>query len=198
MKNWSRAVVMLLLMLLATPSATSEAPFVPVAIQSQVLAKEVIAEMGVNKQQFRDLITNTLKKAHLHSEAAVELLMLTAAQESHLGEYIRQIKGPARGMFQMEPATEVDLWNNYIRYKPELAAAIKDITGVSGPDPDALESDLAYQILMSRILYLRKPEALPTAGDITGMATYWKKHYNTMLGAGTAAEAAQNYRKYCV
>lgn len=194
---------MLLSMLLATPSVTSEAPLVPLVIQSQVLAKEVIDELGVNKQQFRDLITNTLKKAsangaNLYSEAAVELLMLTAAQESHLGEYIRQIKGPARGMFQMEPATEADLWNNYIRYKPELAGAIKSITGVSGPDPDAMESDLAYQILMSRILYLRKPEALPVAGDITGMATYWKKHYNTMLGAGTAAEAAQNYRKYCV
>jgi hypothetical protein len=36
---------------------------------------------------------------------AADLLMATAAVETALGTYLLQIKGPARGVFQVEPAT---------------------------------------------------------------------------------------------
>jgi hypothetical protein len=31
----------------------------------------------------------------------------------------------------------------------------------------------------------RKPDPLPEAGDVEGQGAFWKKHYNTPLGAGT-------------
>ena len=51
----------------------------------------------------------------LVSQEAENLLMGTAAQESALGEYIRQLgNGPALGIFQMEPETFDDIVRNYL------------------------------------------------------------------------------------
>ena len=67
----------------------------------------------MNKVTLRNLITSVLKELNLHSDNAVNLLMGTAAQESHLGKYRKQIGGgPALGIFQMEPATFNDIVNN--------------------------------------------------------------------------------------
>jgi hypothetical protein len=119
--------------------------------------------------------------------------MGTAAQESHLGTYWYQIKGPALGVFQMEPATEEDIWANYLNYHKPLAGKIYAIMVGNGDD---LRYNLAYQIAMCRVHYLRFPEALPTAGDIKGMAREWKRRYNTAQGSGTEAEFMTNYAKY--
>ena len=63
--------------------------------------------MSLDKTKLKNLITSVLKKADvaakgagrsssapkLYSEDAVELLLLTAAQESDLGTYTRQLGG---------------------------------------------------------------------------------------------------------
>ena len=65
--------------------------------------------MAFNCLQFRDLITRVLKEVALYSPAAVNLLLGTAAQESGFGTYLRQVKGPALSVFQIEEATFLDL-----------------------------------------------------------------------------------------
>lgn len=146
--------------------------------------------------QFRELIEDVLNGLGLHSPGATNLLLGTAAQESKFGTYIRQIgKGPALGVFQMEPATERDIWENYLRYQPELVEKIKGVTGESGPGPH-LRWNLAYQIAMARVHYLRKKHPMPTGDDLPGLAAYWKQHYNTTLGKGTTEEFMANYRRY--
>lgn len=58
----------------------------------------------MDKRQLRNLIRRVLIGIGGYSEEAENLLMGTAAQESALGEYIRQLgNGPALGIFQMEP-----------------------------------------------------------------------------------------------
>lgn len=153
--------------------------------------------MAFDKKQFRDLIQRTLQDLGMHSESAVNLLLGTAAQESQFGTYFRQIGGgPALGVFQMEPDTEIDIWDNYLRYRSELAYIIAIITGKACPSSIDLEANLSYQIAMVRIHYRRIPEALPKADDVAGLARYWKQHYNTHLGAGTEEEFIRNYNKY--
>ena len=49
---------------------------------------------------------------------------------------------------------------------------------------------------MCRVHYYRVSEALPEENDIEGMARYWKKYYNTPLGAGTEEEFIHNYKEY--
>jgi len=152
----------------------------------------------IDKGQLRDLITRILKDIQAHSDAAVELLMMTAAVESNLGSYLKQIKGPALGIFQMEPATERDIWKNYIAYNSGMsgyALKFKSMSASSGVD---LEWNLAYQIIMARYHYRRVPKALPDVKDVEGMAKYWKDYYNTHLGKGTVAKAVSAYRKLCI
>lgn len=149
-----------------------------------------------DRGQFRELIDDVLTDLGLHSPGAVSLLLGTAAQESRFGTYLRQIgKGPALGVFQMEPATERDIWENYLRYHPELVEKIKIVTGESGPGPH-LRWNLAYQIAMARVHYLRKKYPIPPGDDQPGLAAYWKQHYNTPLGKGTAEDFMANYRRY--
>jgi hypothetical protein len=58
------------------------------------------------------------------------------------------------------------------------------------------EWDLQASIIMARIKYLSCPgQNIPDG--LTGQAAYWKKYYNTALGAGTIDEYPANYRKYC-
>lgn len=149
--------------------------------------------MTINKDQLRQLIAETLKNADLYSDDAVELLMGTSAQESHLGSYIHQINGPALGIFQMEPATAHDIWTNYLKYKPGLVGVVKTVmTG----NPNELAWNLKYAILMARIHYLRVKAGLPDSSNVHAMALYWKQYYNTPLGRGTAEEFAKNYARY--
>lgn len=145
-------------------------------------------------KQLKDLIQRVLADINMYSDDAVDQVLGTIAQESKMGFYIRQLgNGPARGIGQIEPATERDNWDNFIIYKPKLAERIKTITGRSGPGP-WLEWDLAYNIIMIRIKYYRVPSSIPE--DLAGKAAFWKKYYNSPLGAGTEQEYIANYKKY--
>ena len=149
----------------------------------------------MDKKQLRDLIKRVLVALDLHSESAENLLMGTAAQESGLGEYIRQIgNGPALGIFQMEPNTFRDIVQNYLQYKPELAKLVMSVSGVNALRSEYLEYNLALSICMCRVHYLRVSEKMPD--NLTGWAKYWKEHYNTRLGKGTEAEFIRNFKNY--
>jgi len=148
---------------------------------------------GMHKDQLRGLVEETLPLVSLYSEAATDLLMGTAAVESQLGYYIKQVGGPARGIFQMEPRTEVDIWDNYLKFNHKLRDSLATL-GYLRPDASALVYDLRYQILMARIHYLRVPYALPTS--TVGQARYWKVHYNTVAGKGTVKKYIDAHDRY--
>ena len=141
------------------------------------------------------VIEPTLDYLELKSDAAVNLLLGTASQESNLGRYIKQIKGPALGIYQMEPATHQDIWDNYLKYKPELADKVRSLSSKNKATTELI-TNLAYATAMARIHYLRVREALPEADDIKGLARYWKKYYNTELGKGTDEEFVHNYLRF--
>lgn len=150
----------------------------------------------IRKEDFKQLIINSLAELDMLSQSAVALLLGTAAQESRLGTYLNQIGGgPALGPYQMEPTTERDIWHNYLAYRHELAQNIERVTGVNGPNPFHLRYNLIYATAMARLQYYRAPGPLPDAGDIAGLAEYWKQHYNTLAGAGTVGEFIRNYSR---
>lgn len=157
--------------------------------------------MGIDAKHLREHVVGpALVAIEAWSQAAENLVMGTAAQESHL-EYLVQLgSGPAVGIFQMEPATYNDIWVNYLEYKPDLAARIRTAvaTNQGTPPAERMIWDLRYAAILCRVHYLRKPGALPSAADIPGLAAYWKKHYNTPLGAGTEAEFIKNYDRVMV
>ena len=147
--------------------------------------------------QFREQVVRpVLQELELHSAAAENLLVGTAVQESRL-TYLRQLGGgPALGVFQMEPATHDDIWENYLAHRPERADALRALFGPAAGDARHLTWNLGYAAAMCRLHYYRRPQALPDADDGEGLGRYWKQHYNTPLGAGTVAEFVSNYQKY--
>jgi hypothetical protein len=148
---------------------------------------------GIERNHLRELVSDVLVNMGAHSEAAVQLLLGTAAQESHLGRYLRQIQGPALGIMQMEPATHADIVANFLRFRPELGNRVLMAASMTRHDVAALRFNLAYSIAMARVHYMRVPAPLPAANDIAGMAGYWKRHYNTPLGRGTEQEFMENF-----
>ena len=151
----------------------------------------------INKNDLKRLIEQVTKGIGLHSDSATNLLLGTAAQESGFGKYLYQKgNGPARGIFQIEPTTEKDLWNRIIYPRCALAEKIFEVGRVNAPNVLHLAGNLIYQIIMARIKYFSIPTPLPPHEDTEGMALYWKKYYNTYLGKGTTIEFIDNYNKY--
>ena len=154
--------------------------------------------MSIDAQQLRSLIRDVLSSIGLYSRSALELLMLTSAVESNGGSYIKQRGGPALGIFQMEPATHDDIWDNYLKYNQELSTKLLSLRMGSGIPGLNQRPNLQYQIAMARVHYLRVNEKLPSYRDIPGMARYWKKYYNTKLGKGTTSDTREKYKRYAV
>ena len=114
-----------------------------------------------------------------------------------MGKYIKQINGPALGIFQMEPNTHNDIWENYLKCRISLWEHIRDNVIVEFT-PRELVWNLKYAIIMCRIHYLRVPTPLPQPDDIVKLAFYWKKYYNTLKGRGTIFEFTANYKKFVI
>ena len=155
--------------------------------------------MSYDIQQFRQVVLNILTSmgAKYAAPAAVNLVLGTAAQESRLGTYLYQMgNGPAKGICQMEPATEKDIWDNFIN-QPKNAdhkAAMYMACGRMGPGP-WLEYDLGYQIAMCRMHYYRVAAPLPN-DNLAQLAAFYKRFYNTPAGAATEQQFIDNYKKY--
>lgn len=151
----------------------------------------------MSRRELELLVRDTLGAIGLESENAVRLLLGTCAQESAMGRYRRQLGGgPARGIFQMEPATQRDIYENYLRYHPALKAKIKWVCVAKDlTDPKELERNDRLAICLARVHYLRVPEPIPS--DLRGWARYWKQYYNTPRGKGTEEEFIANYLMYC-
>lgn len=137
------------------------------------------------------LVCDVLFDINMASDDAVALIMGTAAAESGFLT-LRQVGGPARSWWQVEPSTAMDNLLNYLRYRPvEWAAVVR--TSLISDDINVydrsrlthlLEINLAFAICMARVKYWRVNEPLPHYADIESQAKYWKKHYNAG-GKGT-------------
>lgn len=149
----------------------------------------------INPSHFRlQIIRPVLVAMGMHSEAAENLLLGTALQESRL-TFLKQINGPALGVYQIEPDTHDDVWQNYLAYRPDLASIVGGFKSSAWQYDDRkdLIGNLFYATAIARIIYRRVPEPLPAHDDIEALGRYWKQHYNTPLGKGTANEFVANY-----
>jgi hypothetical protein len=102
------------------------------------------------------VIRPTLMAIDLDSTAAEQLLLGTAMQESDLVHRRQMGDGPARGFFQMEPFTHNDIWENFLKFHPELAAKITKLLTSPGADKiEELENNDQYACAMARAHYFR-------------------------------------------
>ena len=149
----------------------------------------------LNVAHFRlHVVRPTLEHMNMWSPASENLVLATGIHESALC-YLKQIGGgPALGVYQMEPATHKDIWLNFLKFRPELSKIIVDLFHYT--EAESMIAHLGYATAMCRLQYYRVPLALPESNDAVGMAEYWKKYYNTHLGAGTIEGFARDFREY--
>lgn len=127
------------------------------------------------------------------NENEVSLLLGTAAAESGLIFRKQLDDGPARGLWQMEPRTGVDIFEHYLKFKPAFHMTLMslwiDLRHVPYWTPAIqdmifhLEINDDFACAMARIHYLRDPDPIPDS--VEEQARYWKRVYNTPAGAGT-------------
>ena len=142
------------------------------------------------KQLLEEVVVPVLDKLDMNSKVARLLVMGTAAQESHL-QYIRQLgNGPALGLWQMEPTTHDDIWENWIDHREQVMDVV---LALAMGESDELIYNLRYAAAMCRIHYRRFP-GFPTE-DPVSLGGYWKKYYNTSAGRGTVDEFVENFKR---
>jgi hypothetical protein len=150
----------------------------------------------INPSQLRDLITRVLKEIPSgYSNDAVELLMMIAAHESKLGTYLKQVDGPALGVFQIEPATHDDTWMN--GDSCEINASHFGYIWEGESTADKLEYDLQYQIFIARQKLFMISEPIPPSNMDDDMSEYCKKYWNTESGKADAFDYFNAYLDYC-
>ena len=141
------------------------------------------------------VIRPALEKLSLWSLSAEELVLGTAIVESGLTYLKQHGDGPALGLWQVEPATHDDLYTNFLNYRPELGSKLMELRAAGLSLDENLAANLMYGAAVCRLCYYRKPDALPAAGNIEGQASFWKQHYNTLLGAGTVSKYVYKVQK---
>lgn len=133
-----------------------------------------------------DIVQPTLTAIRLDGSAAVNLLTGIALAESRAA-YLRQLTGPALGLWQMEPATEADCWTNFL-HAPAQADLAARIRTLMSPEPSLMQlvGNLRYACAMARVKLFRAPAPLPAATDAAALSAYHKQFYNSALGAANA------------
>ena len=142
-----------------------------------------------------EFIRPVLKQMKLWSPEAEDLLVGTAIHESGGFKAIRQMNGgPALSYFQMEPATLYDLYENFLKYRPELRDRIDQFQLKPFSMVENLTLNPAYATAAARLQYYRVREAIPD--DLNGQAAYWKKYWNTDAGKGTTEQYIDHINHY--
>lgn len=141
----------------------------------------------------RAIVSQALQWYELpESEAAIRLLCMIAAHESGDFHYIKQVKGPALGIFQMEPATYLDVVSYIKANQDRFPMLVHDM-----PEPaEYMAFNPVYGAGIGRVYLLRIPEKLPDASDIPGLAQYAKQFWNTNLGAAQWEDYQQAWLRH--
>ena len=150
----------------------------------------------MNAQQLHDYIIKPALEYMGDNYNTVEarfLLLCTAAIESECGHYIKQVGGPALGVWQMEPDTYTDIHDNSdalrnMDFDNSIERLSDDVMWAL--DFNHLVCNPMYACAMARLKYSMDSKALPaynggTDLDLDMFYRYYKRVYNTELGAST-------------
>ena len=135
-----------------------------------------------------------------YSITAENLLLGTCAVESDMGTFLVQKGGPALGIYQMEPSTDMDIYNNFLAFNSQISGLVTGLLDYNhSPELFRLRLvlNLAYATAMARIHYYRVSAPLPE-NTPEALGEYWKRYYNTPLGKGTVDKFVDKYDTYVI
>lgn len=114
-------------------------------------------------------------------------------------QYVRQLPrtpggpfGPALSWWQIEPATESDTWDNYLRFRPELASKVNTLRGPGERGTLDLVKYPQYAAAIAALKILRSPNRLPRTPEEA--AVEHKVTYNSALGGADPNKSLASFK----
>lgn len=158
--------------------------------------------MSFDCSQFKEYIVKPSVSALglPNADDAIQLLLMTCAQETDFGHYLLQKQigySGGVGIYQMESFNYHAIWDNMVQPYPAMRQKVKQYFGYDvKPMIQRMVSDLGLATMMARLFYARIEEPLPKLVNVNAMAAYYKKYWNTDKGAATIEQVLANYHKY--
>lgn len=129
------------------------------------------------------------KYSKIYSPEAVKLLLMTAAVESDMGEYIIQNnnkmkeRDKALGVYQIEMSTiDYIIMHKSSKIVSKVLSSTNNIFDVY----TRAICDMSYSTIMARLVYWYKtPDKIPNINDNESLWKFYKKCYNSYLGKTT-------------
>lgn len=139
--------------------------------------------MGIDADDFRTYVIHpTLAHMDIHSSAAEQLLLGTAAAESSIGSFLKTEGQRTSGVYRMHGLTHRHIWDDYLANRPELASKVRGLASqrefLSHPHAE-LTTNLSFATAMTWLAYVRHPSfSLPSKASPLHLATIWKNLYH--------------------
>ena len=175
------------------PSASSSFCFDPVNPGSHPVWK---GRMRLPYRTLRTHLVAITTYLGVPPENASRFLLEIAACESDFGYYVRQVKGPAQSVWQIEPATARDLHERLPGRDRVLYEKIVALRDPSVNEEENIVTNLNYGAALCVGILVLKGIRFETLSTLPARALAWKKHYNTYLGKGTLEGYCQKAMKY--
>lgn len=139
--------------------------------------------MGIYANDLRELVIRpTLLALNEWSLTAENLLLGTAAQESHLGFRMRSDKDNGLGIYCISPQTHVQVWDKYLVTDPELASRLRGFASqqqfLKTPHSELI-INLSYSSGIAWMIYKRHHLTLADNLNVHELAKCWLNYYCT-------------------
>lgn len=156
--------------------------------------------MGIYVSDLRELIIKPyLQVLGEYSEAAENLLLGTAAQESQLGMHCYCAGTKGLGMYRMTAEKHQELWDTYLVQSPDLASLQRGLASqqqfLKNPHGE-LMGNLSYATGMAWMIYRRAGIDTSNTLDSSALAQIWAKLFDNGTGSPrNADDFIQSYRQ---
>ncbi len=139
---------------------------------------------GVYAPHLKSIIRETLGfLGEKNVSAWTRLILLTVVTESDKGRYLRQVRGPARGITQCEPATEKEVLAWLKKHRPGTYERVRKLRVPARLRLHEAEYNVSYAVALCYGVYVMR--RVNPKGDRLALARLYKKHYNTVAGKAT-------------
>ncbi|AOS97399.1 hypothetical protein AUP74_01969 [Microbulbifer aggregans] len=138
--------------------------------------------MGICLDELRLLVIRpTLKHLRAWSAGMENLLLGTAAQESQLGFHLKQGRRHGLGIYQIQPHTHREIWDDYLIGHPALASKVRGLASqrdfLDHPHSE-LTTNLRYATAIAWLIYRAADADKVAEDDVPTMARLWHQHFH--------------------
>lgn len=138
--------------------------------------------MGICLDELRQLVIRpTLKHLRAWSAGMENLLLGTAAQESQLGFHLKQGRRHGLGIYQIQPHTHREIWDEYLIDHPTLASKVRGLASqrdfLDHPHSE-LTTNLRYATAIAWLIYRSANVYKVPEADVASMAQLWHQHFH--------------------